>query len=535
MNSKKGKEIILPNEQVPHLLLIFALGVTLFYSLWWFDFSNVQSWTLYSLLFIGEIYHIWQAVGYMYTIRAPKKYTAEILPASFSPKVDLFITVCGEPVEIVEKTLTAAMTIDYQNYQVFLLNDGFVAKKENWQEIEELAKRYKAKVITRLTPGGAKAGNINNALRQTNAPFIAFFDADHIPKKDFLNKTLAYFQDHKMALVQTPQYYRNKDQNHLTSSAWEQQELFFGPICQGKNKDNATFWCGTNAVIKREALDAVGGLLENTVTEDFLVSLYLHQKGYKSIYVPEILSEGLAPQDLKSYVSQQYRWARGCLDLIFNHNPIFKKGLTGAQKIHYLYSSSYYLNGIIVAVNALIPIYVLMTGVSPIKENVNNFMVYFFPFIFTTIYILMKSTQFKITFNAIQMSISSTFVFIIAAVSTLLNIKTKFKVTSKMEESGNYLIYAIPHIAYILITIFAVTFAVTKQGITPSVATNASWSFFNIVFFFGFIRVAYPWQTLTVPLKSKINNLYAQTIDFIKTKKQTVYQINFLTGRHNQK
>lgn len=521
----------LPIEPVSRLLIIFSLGVTLFYSLWWLDFSNMESRILYGLLFIGEVYHIWQAIGYMYTVWDQKKYSTKFLPPNFLPAVDVFITVCGEPIDIVEKTLAGAASMNYSNYQVHVLNDGLVAKKENWREIEELAKRYAANVVTRTVPGGAKAGNINHGLKQTSAPYIAFFDADHVPRKDFLVKTLGYFEDPQVGFVQTPQYYRNKDQNYLTHCAWEQQELFFGPICQGKNKHNATFWCGTSAVMKRSALEEVGGIPESSVTEDFLASLHLHQKGYKSVYVPEILSEGLAPQDLKSYVSQQYRWARGCLDLFFWHNPLFKKGLTWPQKTHYLYSSSYYLNGLIVAVNAFIPIFVLMTGISPVKENVNNFMMYFFPFIFTTIFLLMKSTQFKITFNAIQMSMSSFFVFITAALSTLFNIKTKFKVTSKTEQSGLYLVYALPHISYILISVFAVAFAINKYGVTPSVVTNTSWAVFNIVFFLGFIKVAYPWKSVANPLKSAINNLYIQMLNFNRKKESTPYQTNLLKSR----
>lgn len=535
MNSEKDQEIILPAEQVPRLFIIFALGVTLFYGLWWFDFNNMESKILYGLLFIGEIYHIWQAMGYMYTVWDQKKYLNKICPPDFTPPVDIFITVCGEPVQVVEKTLAGATSIDYLNYRVHILNDGYVANKENWLEIEELAKKYKANVITRKIPGGAKAGNINHGLKQTSAPYIAFFDADHIPRKDFLIKTLGYFKDPEMGFVQTPHYYRNKNQNHLTDCAWEQQELFFGPICQGKNKHNATFWCGSSAVMKRSALEEIKGIPEGSVTEDFLASIHLHQKGYKSIYVPEILSEGLAPQDLKSYVGQQYRWARGCLDLFFRHNPFFKKNLSLAQKIHYLYSSSYYLNGLIIAINAFIPIFALLSGVSPVKENINNFMIYFFPFIFTTIYLLMKSTQFKITFNAIQMSMSSFFVFIMAAIAAIFNIKTKFKVTSKTEQIGNYLIYALPHISYILISIFAIYFGIKKHGITPSVVTNTSWAIFNIVFFFGFIRVAYPWQSTWINFKSVIKNLVLQITSFYKKKWSIPYQINLLPEKQNHK
>ena len=159
----------------------------------------------------------------------------------------------------------------------------------------------------------------------------------------------------------------------------------------------------------------------------------------------------------------------------------------------------------------------------------------FFPFIFTTIYLLMKSTQFKITFNAIQMSMSSFFVFIAAALAAIFNIKTKFEVTSKIEQVGNYLIYALPHISYILISIFAIYFGIKKQGITPSVVTNTSWVVFNIVFFFGFIRVAYPWQSNWTYLKSAIKNSAVQIINFYKKRGSIPYQINLLSEKQNHK
>ena len=480
--------------RVSKMLSSSVIAVTLVYLTWWLNINHAGNIFLYSALVIGEIYHVWQAIGYAFTVTDQRKVIFRKV-RKFYP-VDIFITVCGEPAEVVEKTLQGVVSIDYPEYHVYVLNDGKSAGKDNWQEIDDLATRYGATPITRSLNQGAKAGNINNALKHTSSPFIVVFDADHIPERNFLSRTMGYFEDEKLALVQTPQYYANKDDNFVTKAAWEQQELFFGPICNGKNRSNATFWCGTNAVVRREALDEIGGVPTNNIAEDFLASLFIHERGWNTLYVPEVLARGLAPHNLGDYVNQQFRWARGSLEVIFRYNPLFRKGLSWVQKMQYLYSSGYYLNGIIVMIDALIPLLALGFNAVPVNANTADFSLYFFPFIFLTIYLLMISTKNTITFNAIQLSMSTFFVFFVAAISTIFGIKAKFKVTSKSKESGNYLKFALPHILYILVSIFVSARAIMVNGLTPSVITNVSWLVFNITFFAAFIKVSYPWEAL---------------------------------------
>ena len=217
-------------------------------------------------------------------------------------------------------------------------------------------------------------------------------------------------------------------------------------------------------------------------------------------------------------MNQQFRWARGSLEVIFKYNPLFRRGLSWAQKMQYLYSSGYYLNGIIVLIDAAIPLLALGFDALPVSAETSDFMVYFFPFIFSTIFLLMMSTRNQITFNAIQMSMSSFFVFFTATISAALNIKVKFKVTSKSKESGNYLKLVIPHMIYIVLTIIAIVVAVIRDGIVPSVVTNASWAIFNIIFFSGFLRVAYPWETvfekLTKPVTLGLEQEVAEEFAF---------------------
>ncbi|NJK71390.1 MAG: glycosyltransferase [Thermales bacterium] len=283
-------------DPVPKAILALNLVLTIAYFSILAFFINVENITLFTLLIIAEAFHLWQTLSYLYTIihKSPNR----IFNKSFTPEVDVFITVVNEPLEIVKQTALAAKNMSYPNHNVYILNDGKVAGFEEWQKTEQLANEIGINCITRSKPGGAKAGNINNALSQTKAPLFVVFDADHIPKPNFLKKTIGYFYDRKVAFVQSPQFYKNHKENLITKTAWEQQELFFDPICQGKDGMDSTFMCGTNMVIRRTAILEAGGMCETNIAEDFLTSLFIHEKGWKSIYVPEILAEGLAPERL---------------------------------------------------------------------------------------------------------------------------------------------------------------------------------------------------------------------------------------------
>ena len=331
-------------KPVPKKIIIINILIALMYASWWFNFDHQGNPLLYQMLFAGEIYHLIMAFSFWFTV-LPQKEKASILPqTNFYPSIDVLIPVAGEPVSIIRKTAIAAKNLNYPNHRVYILNDGFVANKDNWQEVEELAQSLKVTCITRQLPGGAKAGNINHALNITKGDLIVILDADMVPKPEFLSETVPFFSDQKIGFVQTPQYYNNHKLNSVTGGAWDQQKLFFGPILWGKDRSNAAFICGTNVVIRKDALEAAGGMVEDNIAEDFLTSLKIHQQGWISKYIPKVLVKGLAPEDLGSYYKQQYRWARGSLEVLFGENPLFKRGLTLAQKVQYLSSALYYLN-----------------------------------------------------------------------------------------------------------------------------------------------------------------------------------------------
>ena len=445
---------------------------------------------LFAFLVAGEIFHLWQVFSYAHTIwnthDTPRpRYLA-------TPKIDLFITVAGEPTEIVEATVKAAKAQIYPNFEVYILNDGLVAKKDNWQEIGLLAQRLGVHCITRTRPGGAKAGNINHAITLTDGECIAVLDADQVPHENFLQKMSGYFADPNVGFVQSPQYYKNFQTNEVTHGAWEQQELFFGPICKGKNHWNAAFMCGTNMVIRRQAIEQVGGFTSDNIAEDFLTSLFIHQKGWKSVYVPEVLAEGLAPEDFYSYYKQQLRWARGSLEVLFKHNPLFKKGLTWHQKIEYLASASFYASGVIIMLNALLPLIFFYTGLVPLATSTMMLALIFLPYIFLVVLTLRLSSNYAYTFRALAFSMSCFGIHLQALTAVLLGQKTAFAVTSKKQLTGNFLYLAWPHLVYIALGVIGVEVALLREGLSAQVLTNLSWALFNTSVFLPFISAALP-------------------------------------------
>lgn len=483
------KTRFLKTETNKPLLLVTVIMAVVYFLIITFLFPRGNPY-LFWFLIAGGAFHLWQVLTYAHSIwdqRTPARFDK-----AYRPPVDVFITVAGEPVDVVEKTVRAAKDMDYDAFRIYILNDGYVAKKDNWQDIERLAQDLGVECITRRIPGGAKSGNINNALEQTSSPFVAVFDCDHVPHPDFLKKMVGYFVDEKVGFVQSPQFYRNHDLNYVTAGAWEQQKIFFGTICQGKNRVNAAFMCGTNMVIRRQALLDVGGMSEKNITEDFITSQFIHGKGYSSVYVPEVLAEGLAPEDFLSYTKQQFRWARGSLEGIFRYNPLFRKGLSWGQKIQYLASSSFYLSGLVVAMFALFPLIFFFGGIAPFKAPTMALAAVFLPYIFLVVYTLRHTSNFSYTYRAVAFAMGAFPIHIKALLSILAGENVGFAVTSKKQVEGNYLRLALPHIAYIILTVVGIGVAIWREGLSASVMNNVAWSMFYIAAFVPFIVAAAP-------------------------------------------
>src|SRR5262249_49461806 len=178
----------------------------------------------------------------------------------------------GEPLGVLMRTIGAAVAMELPHRTV-VLDD---AARE---EVALLAAKLGAEYMAR-PPGrhrGAKAGNLNYWLSRTTGELFAICDADHVPRKDFLRQLVGYFEDEDVAFVQTPQFYGNSRNNPVARGAFQQQAIFYGPICRGKNGLQSAFCCGTNVLFRREAILDVGGFDERSVVEDFVTSMRIHR------------------------------------------------------------------------------------------------------------------------------------------------------------------------------------------------------------------------------------------------------------------
>jgi len=254
------------------------------------------------------------------------------------PTVDIYIPTYNESLDIVRNTVFAAMDLDYpvDRYRIFILDDGKRA------EFRAFAKEAGCGYITRDNNLHAKAGNLNAAMKKTDGELIAIFDCDHVPTRAFLQLTVGWFQqDPRLALIQTPHHMYSPDpvQRNLASTMGEmpgEGDLFYGAVQGGNDLWNATFFCGSCAIIRREALMETNGFAGETVTEDAHTALKLQRTGWNTAYISARLSAGLATERLVLHVGQRIRWARGMTQIMRIDNPLFGPGLKWQQRLCYL-------------------------------------------------------------------------------------------------------------------------------------------------------------------------------------------------------
>jgi cellulose synthase (UDP-forming) len=252
--------------------------------------------------------------------------------------LDVFITVCGEPVELVEESLRGALAIAYP-HETYLLNDGLIAAKENWRAIEALADRYGVRCFTRTKGVKAKAGNLNHALPRTSGEFVAVIDCDHRADPLFAHELLGYFADSEVGFVTTRQEFHGEDADLLGA----RDPLFYNWQQPAKDSGNAAFSTGNAVVYRRAALDSSGGFSEWSIVEDLHTSMRIHERGWRSVYHNRPVTVGVAPDTSAALVQQRLTWATDSTRIFLFDNPLLKRGLTLKQKLHYAHTTGYNL------------------------------------------------------------------------------------------------------------------------------------------------------------------------------------------------
>jgi cellulose synthase (UDP-forming) len=298
--------------------------------------------------------------------------------------VDVFITCYDEPLEIIRRTAVGARAIRYP-HRTWVLDDG------RRDEVRQMARQLGLGYLRREDNRHAKAGNLNHALAHTRGDFVLQLDADHVPLPHILDRLLGFLADDpKLAFVQSPQDFYNLDAftydvNEDGQRMWEEQRLFFGVVQAGKDTHNGAFFCGSCALLRRSALEEVGGFATHSVTEDIETSLKLHAAGWRSAFYGESLAYGLAAGSAAAFHTQHLRWGQGAMQVLRRYNPLTMPGLTLAQRISYFGSLTAYGVGPQKLVYYLAPLVFFLTGVLPIRALDAEFLARFLPFLALTI------------------------------------------------------------------------------------------------------------------------------------------------------
>jgi len=399
-----------------------------------------------------------------------------------------------------------------------------------------LTELSRCRYIARPKPKGkahhAKAGNINYAIfsGETTGDFIVTLDADHIPKPEFLHRVLPYFyqynlhtgeyQDNHIAFVQTPQAFSNLPPGDPFG---HQAHLFYGPIQQGKDGMGAAFYTGTNAIMRREALvsvglqnfsdeyeldnnrldefDLVGGVSSNSITEDMNTAMRLHAAGWQSVYHHEVLSVGLAPDDLSSTMKQRLRWAQGTIQVLLKENPWQKPGLTFWQRLQYFQTMYSYFAGFFIVIFIACPLIYFFAGVIPIRAYSADFVIHFLP-----AFILNRLTFLAATWGipagelwrSEQYAIAM-FPLMIKAVWSIFSGKdVKFQVTPKQRQAGKYFNLIKTQLFVFALTVLGIIYTIYRfaTGNLESPETylvNSAWAIYNLSLLWVIIKAAV-WQ-----------------------------------------
>jgi cellulose synthase (UDP-forming) len=501
-------------REQPYRLMFLALAafLALRYMQWrTFDsllYTGPLDFIGMSLLYLAELYGFFIYLLGMFISVWPLDGRHIPLPAETDklPTVDVLIPTYNEPVDIIRITATAAAQIDYprDKMRVYLLDDGATHAKRNhpetgmaaWERhyaLREIAEALGIQYITRETNQQAKAGNINHALNYTSGELVLILDSDHVPTRDILQNTVGHFvADPKLFLVQTPHFFINPTpvEKNLEGRANPsgESDMFYRRIHPALNFWNASYFCGSAAVLRRKYLEEVGGIRGTTITEDAETAYQLHSRGYNSVYINRPMVCGLSPESYDDYVTQRSRWAQGMVQLVLLNNPLKTRGLSIPQKIAYFNSSFFWLFGFPRFVYFIAPASYLILGLNVYHASWMQILAFTLPYVFS-IYVVMDflyaGTR-QPFFSEIYESVQSLFLMP-AVISVLINPwKPTFKVTPKgLTNEKNYLSpLAAPFFLVIGINVVAVVLAAFKWIYEPLIrdviAVTVIWSFYNL-------------------------------------------------------
>jgi cellulose synthase (UDP-forming) len=358
------------------LVVLGALAMVPYF--WWRAVHTVNPaapWFFWLFLFAEGLNLLESLLFYATTWRTSSRPTKG--PALPGRTVDVFVPTYNESPALLRDTLVCAMAIRYP-HRTWVLDDG------DREEVRQLASSLGCEYLSRRERIDAKAGNLNAALARTDAEFVVVLDADHVPFPEIVDELIGFFENPKVGIVQAAQDFYNLDSfqhstNWQAKHAWQQQELFFSVIQPGKDALGATYYCGSPAILRRAALDDVGGFATGTITEDVHTGLRMQKRGWEVAYVNRTLARGLAPQTFLGFVTQWRRWGRGAMQVLRRENPLFGRGLNAGQRLCYFASFYFYAMSYQKLIYLVTPIFCLLSGIFPLVAEPRTYLLLFTP------------------------------------------------------------------------------------------------------------------------------------------------------------
>jgi len=311
--------------------------------------------------------------------READQYSLAVIEGRFAPTVDILIPTYNEPAAILRRTVIGCQALDYPHKTIYVLDDT------RRSQIQALAAELGCRYLTRPDNHHAKAGNLNHAIAQTQGELIVVFDADFVPTRNFLTRTLGFFQDLEVALVQTPQSFYNADpiarNLRLENVLTPEEEVFYRQIQPLRDAADSVVCSGTSFVVRRTALEEIGGFVTDSLSEDYFTGVRLSAQGYRLIYLDEKLSAGLAAENIAAHAAQRLRWARGTLQAFFiRANPLTIPGLAPWQRLAHLEGLLHWFTSLSLVGFLLIPLAYSFLGVIPVRTTATELVYFFLPY-----------------------------------------------------------------------------------------------------------------------------------------------------------
>ena len=501
----------------------------------WFDLAFGSGLVLaelyaFSVLLLGYFQTAW-----------PLQRKPEPMPANVDdwPTVDIFIPTYNEPLSVVKPTVFAAMSLDWprEKINVYVLDDG------RREEFRAFCEKVGVAHVTRDNNFHAKAGNINAALAHTKGEYVAIFDCDHIPTRSFLQVCMGWFiKDPKLAMLQTPHYFFSPDPFEKNLETFHEVpnegELFYGLVQDGNDLWDATFFCGSCAVIRRDPLLEVGGIAVETVTEDAHTALKLHRLHYHTAYLAIPQAAGLATESLSGHVGQRIRWARGMAQICRLDNPLFGPGLRLPQRLCYLNAMLHFFYGLPRLVFLTAPLAYLLFGAHVINASALTIAIFALPHL---LHANMTNSRIQGRFrhsfwNEVYESVLAWYIMRPTMVAFINPAAGKFNVTPKggvIEEAYFDWIISRPYLILLVLNLLGFAIGIGRLFIwnpyeSTTVVLNLLWTVYNLIILGASIAVAS--ETRQVRVAHRVAMKLPATLHFDDGRAVTCETVDFAEG-----